>query len=37
MTIFFNPTHTVMRIGNRFFGTSGSAWVPVNCRRETVR
>jgi Transglycosylase SLT domain len=25
VTIFYNPTHTFMRIGNRFFGTSGFA------------
>jgi cell wall-associated NlpC family hydrolase len=25
VTIFFNPTHTFMRIGNRYFGTSGFA------------
>ena len=25
MTIFYNPTHTFMRIGNRYFGTSGFA------------
>jgi uncharacterized membrane protein YgcG len=25
VTIFYNPTHTYMRIGNRFFGTSGFA------------
>ena len=23
VTIFYNPTHTFMRIGNRYFGTSG--------------
>jgi hypothetical protein len=25
VTIFFNSTHTFMRIGNRYFGTSGIA------------
>ncbi len=25
VTIFYNPTHTFMRIGNRYFGTSGFA------------
>ena len=25
VTIFYNPTHTYMRIGNRYFGTSGFA------------
>ena len=37
VTIFYNPVHTFMRIGNRFFGTSGFArpgggagWFDVN-------
>jgi hypothetical protein len=37
VTIFYNPTHTFMRIGNRYFGTSGFArpgggagWFDVN-------
>ena len=37
VTIFYNPTHTFMRIGDRFFGTSGFArpgggagWFDVN-------
>ena len=36
VTIFYNPTHTFMRIGNRFFGTSdarpggGGGWIPVS-------
>jgi hypothetical protein len=36
VTIFYNPTHTFMRIGNRFFGTSlsrpggGAGWIDVN-------
>jgi hypothetical protein len=25
VTIFYNPVHTFMRIGNRYFGTSGFA------------
>ena len=37
VTIFYNPWHTFMRIGNRYFGTSGFArpgggagWFDVN-------
>jgi hypothetical protein len=37
VTIFYNPVHTFMRIGNRYFGTSGFArpgggagWFDVN-------
>ena len=37
VTIFYNPVHTYMRIGNRYFGTSGFArpgggagWFDVN-------
>ena len=37
VTIFYNPTHTFMRIGNRFFGTSefarpggGAGWFDTN-------